>query len=284
MWSQRLHPRRLRLGLLDHRGARDRRRPPVRADAVEGSGRARRRQRRRAVAPHHAARARSTSRTTARPSPASRPARWSPATSSGCRAPTVAWSPSRAGDGRELWSTELGAPIVSAPAPAGDRLVVATFDGTIRALAPAPAALPGAVEPCPTDGEPPPPPPGEAGCCGTSRDARGTVALAALLALAPPRPRRRRRGAWRVVGSNRERPRRPDRAGPAAGGRGRHAHRGAATLARGRPGDPRARRSTRRRARVGRERDLPPAQAPPSFAHRTTPSGTRPWPTPTPTY
>jgi outer membrane protein assembly factor BamB len=39
-------------------------------------------------------------------------------------------------DGSELWSTRLGAPIVSSPAPAGDILVVATFDGTLRALAP----------------------------------------------------------------------------------------------------------------------------------------------------
>jgi outer membrane protein assembly factor BamB len=55
-------------------------------------------------------------------------------------------------NGSLLWSTQLGAPIVSAPAPAGDYLVVATFDGTVRALAPAP---PIADVPPPTDECPP---------------------------------------------------------------------------------------------------------------------------------
>ncbi len=41
-----------------------------------------------------------------------------------------------ASDGRELWSTQLGAPIVTSPAPAGEVLVVATYDGTVRALIP----------------------------------------------------------------------------------------------------------------------------------------------------
>jgi outer membrane protein assembly factor BamB len=103
-----------------------------------------------------------------------------------------------AADGNEVWSTDLGAPIVSAPAPAGDRLVVATFDGTVRALAPATAAaIPAAVEPCPA--EPMPPPPGtESGCCGTSTDPRGAFALAlAILAFTT-----RRRGA-----ASRRRPR-----------------------------------------------------------------------------
>lgn len=48
-----------------------------------------------------------------------------------------------AADGRELWKTNLGAPIVSSPAPAGDTLVVATFDGVVRALVPSRDVTPG---------------------------------------------------------------------------------------------------------------------------------------------
>lgn len=91
-------------------------------------------------------------------------------------------------DGRELWRTRLGAPIVSAPAPAGDHLVVATFDGVIRALVPAPDAVPPLVEACE--------PPGSdvltpAGCCGAS-GGTSAVALGVPLVLAW-RGRRRRR-------------------------------------------------------------------------------------------
>ena len=52
-------------------------------------------------------------------------------------------------DGSVRTSVPLGAPIVSAVAPAGDHLVVATYDGTVRALvpSPAPAAAPAAT--CP---------------------------------------------------------------------------------------------------------------------------------------
>jgi outer membrane protein assembly factor BamB len=46
-------------------------------------------------------------------------------------------------DGHELWKTNLGAPIVSSPAPAGDTLVVATFDGVVRALVPSRDVTPG---------------------------------------------------------------------------------------------------------------------------------------------
>lgn len=97
-------------------------------------------------------------------------------------------------DGHELWSTDLGAPVVSAPAPAGDYLVVATFDGTVRALAPAPAITPGGVPACAP--VPEPPRAGDAGCCG-ARGATGpdgtlivTVAMTGLLLL-----RRRQRGS-----------------------------------------------------------------------------------------
>lgn len=99
-----------------------------------------------------------------------------------------------AADGRELWVSDLGAPIVSAPAPAGDYLVVATFDGTVRAMVAGTSALPSEIEPCGDD--PDPPPPGDAGCCGTgaTRDPRASIALSLLtLLLVGTRLRRRRR-------------------------------------------------------------------------------------------
>lgn len=45
--------------------------------------------------------------------------------------------------GRELWSMDLGAPILGGPAPAGELLVVTSYDGTVRALRPAPGATAG---------------------------------------------------------------------------------------------------------------------------------------------
>ncbi len=55
-----------------------------------------------------------------------------------------------AATGREVWSTSLGAPIVSAPAPAGDYLIVATYDGTVHALIPGDPVTPGPVMECQT--------------------------------------------------------------------------------------------------------------------------------------
>lgn len=66
-------------------------------------------------------------------------------------------------DGRMLWSTQLGAPVVSAPAPAGDYLVVATFDGTVRALVPAAEVVAAAPAACAPEREVPP----AAGCCSS---------------------------------------------------------------------------------------------------------------------
>jgi MYXO-CTERM domain-containing protein len=90
--------------------------------------------------------------------------------------------------------SDLGAPVVSAPAPAGDYLVVATFDGTVRAMVAGTAAAPGEVQPC--DEEPEPSPPGDAGCCGTStsRDPRAASVLAVFVLLLL-RMRRRREPA-----------------------------------------------------------------------------------------
>ncbi|MBE7454480.1 MAG: PQQ-binding-like beta-propeller repeat protein [Kofleriaceae bacterium] len=85
-------------------------------------------------------------------------------------------------DGRELWSTNLGAPIVSAPAPAGDHLVVSTFDGTVRALVPGIEVPPRDAPACSEEPEPE----GsddDSGCCGAGgRPAPlGSILLAALV-------------------------------------------------------------------------------------------------------
>ncbi|MBZ0237552.1 MAG: PQQ-binding-like beta-propeller repeat protein [Deltaproteobacteria bacterium] len=86
-----------------------------------------------------------------------------------------------ASDGRELWVSDLGAPVVSAPAPAGDYLVVATFDGTVRAMVPGTAVAPGEIEPC--EDLPEPPLPADAGCCGSgaTRHPQGASTLALLV-------------------------------------------------------------------------------------------------------
>ena len=96
-------------------------------------------------------------------------------------------------DGHELWTTQLGAPIVSAPAPAGDYLVVATFDGTVRALVPAPAVTPQAVAECDPLPEPDGADPGlpPAGCCGAGENPSSAALLAALVGLVIVRRRRR---------------------------------------------------------------------------------------------
>ena len=60
--------------------------------------------------------------------------------------PGLVWSASpdgilralSAGDGRELWFTDLGVPMLSSPVPAGGLMFVASFDGTVRAFAPGP--------------------------------------------------------------------------------------------------------------------------------------------------
>ncbi len=108
-----------------------------------------------------------------------------------------------ADDGRELWSTDLGAPIVSAPAPAGDYLIVATYDGTVRALAPAAAAItPTTAAPCPD--LPPAPPVDPGGCCSSVRDdGRSALLLGAVIAgLLARRPstRERKRARRRKTG------------------------------------------------------------------------------------
>ena len=95
-----------------------------------------------------------------------------------------------AATGATRWSIALGAPILSAPVPAGNALIVATYDGTLHALVPAASISPASAPPCPP--LPPSAPTGEptpaAGCCDAgSHDASPFAVLFAWLA------RRRRR-------------------------------------------------------------------------------------------
>ncbi len=94
--------------------------------------------------------------------------------------------------GAERFVTSLGAPILSAPTPAGDHLIVATYDGTVRALTPstpptvmAPMECPPWVAPEVADG----------GCCATTHRPTGSDGL--LLALVGYGLLRRRRRAAR---------------------------------------------------------------------------------------
>ncbi len=96
-----------------------------------------------------------------------------------------------AADGHELWKTSLGAPLVSAPAPAGDTLVVATFDGVVRALVPARDARPGpstCIDPYVLTAQEPAAEAG--GCCESGSSSSLVLAFAAAV----PLLRRRRRG------------------------------------------------------------------------------------------
>nr|MBA2543288.1 PQQ-binding-like beta-propeller repeat protein [Deltaproteobacteria bacterium] len=87
-----------------------------------------------------------------------------------------------AATGEVRWQTALGAPLVSAPAPAGDYLVVATFDGVVRAFARAPTATPGDAPACAELAEPEVEVAAVAGgCCDTGSPS--TLVLAGVCAL-----------------------------------------------------------------------------------------------------
>jgi uncharacterized protein (TIGR03382 family) len=93
-----------------------------------------------------------------------------------------------ADDGRERFRLDLGAPIVSGLAAAGDYLIAAGYDGTVHALVPGTPAPPVTGGTC---GQPDPDE-AEAGCCSTGeRD--GPVSAAAALVVAAWLGRRRRR-------------------------------------------------------------------------------------------
>jgi outer membrane protein assembly factor BamB len=95
-----------------------------------------------------------------------------------------------AADGHELWSTQLGAPAVSAPAPVGGGLIVATYDGTVRALVPAAARTPAPAGSCPPMPQPSNETAPAAGCCNVGDGPSPAILLVGLLLL-----RRRRRAS-----------------------------------------------------------------------------------------
>lgn len=88
-----------------------------------------------------------------------------------------------ASDGHELWSTQLGAPLLSAPAPADDALVVSTYDGTVRALVPGDAHAPAPPIACPALPEAAPPAPRTGGCCDAGSRSDGLPVLVVLAVL-----------------------------------------------------------------------------------------------------
>lgn len=84
--------------------------------------------------------------------------------------------------GRTLWQTQLGVPVLAGLAVSGDWLIVASYDGTVRALAPRTHIAPPLVAPTCTE-------PVDGGCC----DAHGgTNWLVVVVAAALMRRRRRR--------------------------------------------------------------------------------------------
>lgn len=106
-------------------------------------------------------------------------------------------------DGSELWSTQLGAPVVSAPAPAGDYLIASTFDGTVRALVPTTAERRPAepIGDCPPiverDLEPSISPAPATGCCQAGDPSSAICALLVLGLLTRRRSRPRLRSSAR---------------------------------------------------------------------------------------
>jgi outer membrane protein assembly factor BamB len=103
-------------------------------------------------------------------------------------------------DGHLLWSTQLGGPIASSPAPTGDALVVASYDGSVRLLAPAapvPASPPPAA--CPPLPEPEPASVRDSDGCSTG----GGGSLGAGIALLGLLVRRRRGATARFPSSAR---------------------------------------------------------------------------------
>jgi outer membrane protein assembly factor BamB/predicted phosphodiesterase len=86
--------------------------------------------------------------------------------------------------GVQLWETDLGAPIAGGLVPAGDLLFAVTYDGTVRALAAAPASAP-------------PDPPAPGGCRGWGWPIAGIVALAIAVIALIARAARRRPGPLR---------------------------------------------------------------------------------------
>jgi outer membrane protein assembly factor BamB len=82
------------------------------------------------------------------------------------------------------WFTELPSPVMAGLAVSGDWLVIASYDGTVRAMTPGVGAppRPPTAELCPTNN---PDAPLDAGCCnsGAGRDTAGLLAIALAVAL-----------------------------------------------------------------------------------------------------
>jgi outer membrane protein assembly factor BamB len=87
--------------------------------------------------------------------------------------------------GRLLWRAQLDVPVLAGLALSGDWLVVASYDGTVRALVPTAAERP-PIGPLDCSEAPPPLPSG--GCCDAHGSANGLVLMLVAVAL-----RRRRR-------------------------------------------------------------------------------------------
>jgi hypothetical protein len=87
-----------------------------------------------------------------------------------------------AATGVEQWHLDVGAPILSGLAAAGDYLVVPSWDGVVRALVPAvaPPVMPVAPVVCPADPEPV----DDGGCCGVGRGRAGDAVLLAVALVA----------------------------------------------------------------------------------------------------
>lgn len=79
--------------------------------------------------------------------------------------------------GRVLWTMELGVPVLAGLAVSGDWLVVASYDGTVRALTPTKRAAPKLV--APVCSEPVP----EGGCCDSRSGAAGWIVVVIVLLL-----------------------------------------------------------------------------------------------------
>jgi outer membrane protein assembly factor BamB len=80
-----------------------------------------------------------------------------------------------------LWRTELGAPVLAGLAVAGDWLIAASFDGTVRALAPVPATAATAAAAAPARPLACDVPPARGGCCDAGAGAPPRLAGAALM-------------------------------------------------------------------------------------------------------
>src|SRR5207253_1445237 len=93
----------------------------------------------------------------------------------------IAWSADTGGElaardlrtGDLLWRTQLGVPVLAGLAASGDWLVVASYDGSVRAFTPGVPALAAASDAPATCSDPAEP----GGCC----DASGPPPLAALI-------------------------------------------------------------------------------------------------------